>query len=66
MRSPGVDAYHAWLLVPEATGTRVITEETQHGFLARLQKLFMPWHMKRGHQLWLEKLSEKARSGPPA
>jgi uncharacterized protein YndB with AHSA1/START domain len=64
-RGFGVDAYHAWLLLPEPAGTHVITEETQYGALARLQKVFMPGRMKRGHQLWLEKLSEQARNGPP-
>jgi uncharacterized protein YndB with AHSA1/START domain len=64
-RSPGVDAYHAWLLLAEPNGTRVITEETQYGLLARLQQLFMPRRMERGHQLWLEKLSERAQTGFP-
>jgi uncharacterized protein YndB with AHSA1/START domain len=64
-RGLGVDAYHAWLLTPCASGTRVITEETQYGTLARLQKLFLPGRMKRGHQLWLENLSAKVQSGPP-
>ena len=41
-RGMGVDAYHAWLLLPRSSGTHVITEETQYGTMARLQKLFMP------------------------
>ena len=32
-RGLGVDAYHAWLLVPLLSGTHVITEETQYGTL---------------------------------
>jgi hypothetical protein len=64
-RGLGVDAYHAWLLTPCPSGTRVITEETQYGTLARLQKLFLPGRMRRGHQLWLENLSAKVQSGPP-
>jgi uncharacterized protein YndB with AHSA1/START domain len=64
-RSLGVDAHHAWLLLPRSSGTHVITEETQYGALARLQKLFLPRRMKRGHQLWLEKLSAQAQSGMP-
>ena len=59
----GVDAYHAWLLLPRSAGTHVITEETQYGVLARMQKIFLPGRMKRGHQLWLENLSAKAQSG---
>ena len=61
----GVDAYHAWLLEPAAEGCRVITEETQYGFVARAGKLVLPNRMFRGHQLWLERLREKAMSGPP-
>jgi hypothetical protein len=64
-RGLGVDAYHAWLLLSRAAGTHVITEETQYGALARLQRLFMPRRMKRGHQLWLESLSAMVRTGPP-
>ena len=62
---PGIDAYHAWLLEPTPSGTHVITEETQYGILAQLQRLLMPRRMKRGHQLWLERLSAKAQAGPP-
>ena len=64
-RGLGVDAYHAWLFLPRQSGTHVITEETQYGALARMQKLFMPGRMRRGHQMWLEKLSENAQSGMP-
>ncbi len=63
----GIDAYHAWVLQPSAQGCHVLTEETQHGFLARLGKLFMPNRMYKFHQLWLEGLATKARAGlPPA
>ncbi len=64
-RGMGVDAYHAWLLLPRPSGTHVVTEETQYGTMARLQKLFMPGRMRRAHDLWLEKLSAKAQGGPP-
>lgn len=63
----GVDAYHAWLLTPIPGGTRVLTEETQYGFAARAGAVLFPRRMWKGHRLWLERLSEKARSGvPPA
>lgn len=61
----GVDAYHAWLLTAEAGGARVLTEETQHGFAARIGALVFPKRMWQGHELWLERLAEKARTGPP-
>ena len=63
----GIDAYHAWVLQQSDQGCRVLTEETQHGWLARLGKLLMPKRMYRFHQLWLEGLESKARGGlPPA
>lgn len=58
----GIQAYHAWLIVPTAEGCTVITEETQHGWLCRLGKLLMPNRMYRYHQLWLEGLKAKAEN----
>lgn len=34
----GLDAYHAWLIQKTSEGCFVITEESQHGWLARLGK----------------------------
>jgi uncharacterized protein YndB with AHSA1/START domain len=63
----GIDVYHAWVLQPSTVGCRVLTEETQHGSIARLAKLLMPNQMFKYHQLWLEELEGKARAGlPPA
>jgi uncharacterized protein YndB with AHSA1/START domain len=62
----GVDAYHAWLVTPAPEGCAVLTEETQHGWMARLGKLFMPNRMYRYHQIWLEGLRTNAAKGMPA
>jgi uncharacterized protein YndB with AHSA1/START domain len=56
----GVDAYHAWVLSSTPVGTHVLTEETQHGWLARLGHLVMPWRMHKYHQIWLEGLRVNA------
>jgi uncharacterized protein YndB with AHSA1/START domain len=62
----GVDAYHAWLLTPTGDGgTHVLTQETQHGWLARLGKMMMPRRLETMHQVWLESLKVRALSGPP-
>ncbi len=62
----GVAAWHAWLLTPLADGsTHVLTEEVQHGWLARLGKVFTPGRMHSQHQLWLEGLSHQAQTGVP-
>jgi len=63
----GLEAYHAWLIRKTNEGCTVITEETQKGWVARLSKTLRPKHMEQMHQIWLEKLSEKASEGlPPA
>ena len=65
-RAIGIEAYHAWVIEKRGKGeTLVLTEETQHGWLARLAKLLTPGRMSRYHQMWLEKLREKAESGLP-
>jgi uncharacterized protein YndB with AHSA1/START domain len=64
-RAVGIDVYHAWLLEPSRDGCHVVTEETQHGWLAALSHRIMPRRMHKGHDLWLRRLCEQAISGPP-
>jgi len=61
----GISVYHAWLIVEQGDGCLVVTEETQHGPVARLGALLMPKRMSAYHQIWLESLAEKARRGKP-
>lgn len=61
----GIDAYHAWVLTPLADGsTEVVSEETQNGWRARLDKWLMPKSRPAMNQLWLESLSVQAQTGP--
>lgn len=60
----GVDAYHAWLIESVPEGTRILTEETQYGWAARLNAIVFPTRMSRFHQIWLERLSHVAQAGP--
>jgi Polyketide cyclase / dehydrase and lipid transport len=61
----GIDVYHAWLIVRTASGCKVITEESQHGWLARLSVWVFPTRMWKFHQIWLESLRSQATSGLP-
>lgn len=61
----GFDGYHAWLIEKNEAGCHVLTEETQHGLLPRIQKLFSPKRMNNQHQVWLESLREQASKGYP-
>jgi hypothetical protein len=62
----GFDGYHAWLITKTSEGCNVVTEETQRGFAARLQKVLAPKRMEKQHQIWLQNLSDNAAKGPPA
>lgn len=61
----GVDAYHAWLIEKRGTGCRVLTEENQKGWLARLNNLLRPSNTRYYHYLWLEALASRAKEGFP-
>lgn len=58
----GVRAWHAWLITPTEGGCHVLTEETQHGFLARANALVFPRRMTGWHQRWLEGLRSRAEA----
>lgn len=64
-RALGIDVYHGWVIEASAGGCRVVTEETQHGVLARAGAWLMPKRMSNFHQIWLENLAEKAVRGKP-
>jgi uncharacterized protein YndB with AHSA1/START domain len=64
-RGTGVDAYHAWLIRKTPGGCHVLTEETQHGWVARLGSVLLPNRMSHYHQIWLEALHRKAAGGAP-
>lgn len=48
-----------------AGGSHVLTEETQYGWAARLSSLVFPDRMSKFHQIWLDRLAEKAEIGTP-
>ena len=53
-----VRAYHAWLVTPlPEGGCTILTEETQHGWLARIARRLFPHRMEYWHQRWLEALA---------
>jgi hypothetical protein len=60
----GVSAYHAWLLLPDPGGTRVITEETEHGPLPFFLRWYLRGALHDAHEHWLEGLEKVSASGP--
>lgn len=55
-----IKGYHAWLIIPAENGCTLITEESQHGFLTFLEKIFQPKKLEKLHQIWLEEIKKKA------
>jgi hypothetical protein len=53
-------AWHAWVIVPTEDGVKLVTAETQKGFLTTMQKLFQPKKLLNYHELWLKKIKERA------
>ena len=57
-----IRGYHAWLIVPTETGSKLITSEAQHGFMTLPQKMFIPKKLKGLHDIWLAEIKAKAEN----
>lgn len=55
-----IQGYHAWIIIPTEKGCKVITDESQNGRLAKLQKIFLPRKLMRQHNKWLKLLKLEA------
>jgi len=55
-----IQGYHVWLIIPTTNGCRVITDESQNGWLTFLEKTFQRNKLKRLHDIWLTELKLKA------
>jgi hypothetical protein len=53
------------LIEKKPEGCRVLTEENQKGWLARLNYLVRPSNVRYYHHVWLEALKAKAKEGYP-
>jgi uncharacterized protein YndB with AHSA1/START domain len=61
-RQWSLKAYHAWLLIPTDGGTKVVTDESQFGLLANLQRVFLPNKLRDLHDVWLANLKTRAEA----
>ena len=59
---PGIRAYHTWLIVPQADGCEVITEESQVGPSAIKFNLAQPRAMYDAHDWWLSALKVRSEN----
>ena len=60
-----IQGYHAWLIVPTDDGCLLITDESQHGFLASMQGIFIPNKLRLLHDVWLAQVKAKAEQVAP-
>ncbi len=60
-----IQGHHAWVILPTASGCRVITDESQTGKLAKLQKIFLPKKLMKQHDKWLRLLKQEAEKWNP-
>jgi uncharacterized protein YndB with AHSA1/START domain len=61
-RKSTIQGYHAWLIIPTSTGSRLVTEESQYGFMTLLQKIFVPNKLHRLHDVWLSQIKQRAEA----
>jgi uncharacterized protein YndB with AHSA1/START domain len=61
-KKKSIQGYHAWVILPTASGCRVITDESQNGWLTFFEKTFQGKKLKRLHELWLSELKKKAEA----
>jgi hypothetical protein len=62
----GSEVIHAWVFERRGSGSHLITEEVQRGFVCILARAFFMQGLTQNHQLWLECLSKRAESGMPS
>lgn len=57
-----IRGYHAWLIIPNEHGCRVITDESQFGLMAVLEGIFVPTKLRQLHDIWLLQIKNKAEA----
>lgn len=61
-KKSSIKGYHVWLIIPTDFGCRVITDESQNGWLTFFEKLFQKNKLKKLHDVWLLALKEKSEN----
>jgi hypothetical protein len=63
--SLGVEVYHRWIMRPTASGTLVITEECERGFMpsVSMYRNRMNPSLHAGHELWLQGMRDMLAGG---
>lgn len=57
-----IQGYHAWLIIPTPQGCKLITDESQKGWLTFFEKVFQPNKLRKLHDKWLSTIKSKAEA----
>ncbi|MES2796598.1 MAG: SRPBCC family protein [Bacteroidota bacterium] len=57
-----IQGFHVWLIVPTDKGCKVITDESQNGWLTFFEKTFQGKKLKNLHDVWLTALKKKSEN----
>lgn len=57
-----IQGYHVWLIVATENGCKVITDESQNGWLTFFEKTFQPKKLEKLHDSWLAELKRKSEN----
>lgn len=55
-----IQGYHIWRIEPTAEGCKVITQESQNGWMTFFEKTFQGKKLHRIHDIWLTEMKKKA------
>lgn len=61
-KKKSIQGYHVWLIVPTPNGCKVITDESQNGWLTFFEKTFQGKKLQKLHGVWLKELKKKAEN----
>lgn len=62
-KKKSIRGYHVWLLIPDNNGgCKVITDESQNGWLTFFEKTFQRNKLKKLHDVWLSELKKKSEN----
>lgn len=61
-KKKSIQGYHVWLIIATEKGCKVITEESQNGWLTFFEKTFQGKKLKKLHDIWLAELKNKSEN----
>jgi hypothetical protein len=61
-KKKSIQGFHVWLIIPTEKGCKVLTAESQNGWLTFFEKTFQPNKLKKLHDIWLAELKTKSEN----